>query len=149
MSFPERLCYGARDLRRIYNGHLFAAMIVSVCFHMALIGLYVAGPGSAGAKWDATERSDTLIVLPTPDGMIEQWTEVTEVRRLDPGPEPPPRIIGCPRRSYSVLEMDTGRTELLHSGNPVAVSDSLFEPCYMEFINGSMKTYCPHEPSMP
>lgn len=132
MPLYERLHYGASELRAFYNGHLFLALIVSVALHMAVIGFYVTEVGSAGANADRTDRSDTLIVLPTPRGMIEQPTEVTEVRRIHvktPGCTIPMHVcIGIPPVVYVPYRIAPDR--VIHAPNPIPKPDHLFESVY-------------------
>lgn len=129
MSIPERIRYGATELRRFYNRNLFLALIVSVIVHLALIGLYLTSTGEAAATQDESPRDR---------GVTEIWDKLPEPPKTDrkftddegSGPNTPAAPPVVPSQPKFSIE-DAGP----RAGEAIAVPDSLLTPDDGKFAN--------------
>ncbi len=119
MSIPEKLRYGAAELKSMYNRNLGLALAISVGFHLALIGIYVFGLNIGKAGSDGKAAPIAKIKL----------TNIAPPPAADNTPPPPPPMIPP--------QLQTGGSGnggvAARAGNPVPVPDALIAPDVKEF----------------
>jgi protein TonB len=118
MSFPERIRYGASELRRFYNRNLFAALGISIAIHLALIALYLT--------------STDVVVAGNDNTPID--SNITVIRPFEPPPvrEEPPVIPSEPTAPgggpTSIVEPPSLGDGPARGGDPVPVDDTKLTP---------------------
>lgn len=122
MSFPERIRYGAVELRRFYNRHLFAALGISIALHLALIGLYLTSTDAVIAGNDLTpiERPNGPTIL---ENIEPPKTNKPTGIQSEPGPSTPAHVTPMGPTDVPLQNGTTAR-----SGDPVPVDDSKLSP---------------------
>lgn len=116
MSIPEKLRYGATELKAMYNRNLGLALAISVGFHLALIGIYIFGLniGKAGSEGKTAPIAKIKLTNIAPPAAND-------------APPPPPPIVPP--------QLQTGGSGgvAARAGNPVPIPDAMIAPDVKEF----------------
>lgn len=117
MSIPEKLRYGAAELKAMYNRNLGLALAISVGFHLALIGIYIFGLNIGKAGSEGKSAPIAKIKL----------TNIAPPPQSPDAPPPPPPIVPP--------QLQTGGSGgvAARAGNPVPVPDALIAPDVKDF----------------
>lgn len=118
MSIPEKLKYGAAELKRVYEKNLSMAFGISVGIHLCLFLIYSCGMkvGKAGGSKTAPVAKMKLMNLAPPP------------QQASTEPPPPPPMI-----QENLITNNGGGGVASYAGTPVAVPDALITPDMKEF----------------